>query len=247
MLVSTIGLARYLLFLLAGMLCAFLLGAIPVGVIVGKVFYGIDIREHGSGNTGATNIARTLGAGPGAAVLLLDTAKGALSVLAMMGSMHLAAHGLADTAWTVGPAYRSALPLAALCSILGHMFSPFLGFHGGKGAATACGGVSVIMPKVAVLCLVVFVLVGFCTRYISLGSMSAAVTLVIATHIFYGSHIPYLVFSWFVCIVIFIAHRSNIKRLLAHEENRFSFGHGQRVDHGHGGDDPAGKRPRRRR
>lgn len=247
MLVSTIGLARYLFFLLVGMVCAFLLGSIPVGVIIGKVFYGVDIREYGSGNTGATNIARTLGAVPGAAVLLLDAAKGALSVFVMMGIMRLAAHGLPDAAWAADWTYRAALPLASLSSILGHMFSPFLGFHGGKGAATACGGVSVIMPKVALICFVVFLVVGLCTRYISLGSMSAALTLVIATHVFYGNHIPYLVFSWFVCIVIFIAHRSNIKRLVHHEENRFSFGHGQRVDHGHGGDTPSGDRPRKRR
>jgi glycerol-3-phosphate acyltransferase PlsY len=219
----------YVIVLLLGVVVAFFCGSVPFALVVGKGIYGVDVREYGSGNIGATNVARTLGAGPGVVVMLLDAAKGAVGVLLMMllaSGFEALALGGRQTMLSVGWTHDVMLLAASFSTILGHVFSPFLGFHGGKGASTAFGSVLVIMPIAALIAFVTFVVVGLLTRHVSLGSLSAAVSLPILTALFYSTSVPYMVFSILVCVVVFVAHRGNIVRLVHHEERSISLGGG---------------------
>lgn len=234
----------YTLVLLVGGAAAFFCGSIPFAIAVGKVMYGVDVREHGSGNIGATNVARTLGAGPGIAVMLLDAAKGALAVLIMMGILRLGAI-VSDALLPIfssGWLYDVALLFAAMCAILGHMFSPFTDFHGGKGSSTAFGSVLLIMPWAAVIAFALFALASLVTRYVSIGSICAAISLPISTILLYSTSVSYLVFSFAVCILVLIAHKGNINRLIHHTEPRFSFGDSDAAEEPYADDDSHGSK-----
>jgi glycerol-3-phosphate acyltransferase PlsY len=173
---------------------AFLAGAVPFGVLVARR-RGVEIREHGSGNIGATNVTRVLGARAGAVVLLLDAAKGALPALAALrlgGGAGVAA-------------------LAGGAAILGHCFSPFLGWRGGKGVATAFGVFLVLEPALAGLAVAVFVVVLRATRVPALGSL-AGVLAISAVLVARGGG-PAAVLACATCALLVYTHRTNLAKL----------------------------------
>jgi glycerol-3-phosphate acyltransferase PlsY len=190
-------------------LLAFGIGSLPFGFWAGRL-RGIDIREHGSGNIGATNVLRILGPAWGVPVLLLDALKGYLPVLIANQQAR--------------PSYEVAL--VGLCAILGHTFSPFVGFKGGKGVATALGVVIGFSYQVAGAALLVFLATVFLTRYVSLGSMLAAVTtaigfFVIPASFLGGDPLPYQIFGILIAVFIVYKHKSNIERIRQGTESRF--------------------------
>ncbi|WP_235910684.1 glycerol-3-phosphate 1-O-acyltransferase PlsY [Heliobacterium mobile] len=180
-------------------LLSFFLGSIPFAYLAGKA-KGIDIRKHGSGNIGATNAFRVLGATMGAAVLLLDAGKAALAT------------------WLGQPYGGTMAVLAGLAAILGHTFSPFMKFKGGKGVASAAGVVLTIAPLIALICLAAFALAVYLTSYVSVGSILAAVLLPVLMY-FLGKPVAYQVFALAVSLFVIYRHRSNIKRLMEGTEN----------------------------
>ena len=188
---------------------AFFLGAIPFGLVAGKL-RGVDLRKEGSGNIGATNALRLLGIPMGIAVLILDTLKGLLPVLAARW------FGL-SSGWVVA---------AGLCAALGHIFSPFIGFKGGKGVATSLGVLLGLSPLVAGIAAAAFFVTVFLTRYVSLGSIIGAATqaglfLFLPAAQLQGDPLPYRLFGVIVGILVIVRHQANIKRLLNGTENRF--------------------------
>ncbi|MCD4700674.1 MAG: glycerol-3-phosphate 1-O-acyltransferase PlsY [Candidatus Aegiribacteria sp.] len=195
---------------------AFLSGSIPWSWLLGK-FRGIDIRNEGSGNTGATNLFRVCGRRTGLAGLFLDTLKGALPVLA-------AKHGITGIA---PPAGDWTLAVASIFAVIGHVFSPWLGFRGGKGVATALGVLLVLSPMTLASGLIVFLLVLLITRYVSLGSISAAVVVIPFVFIFEPGRLPVQIIICLVAVLVVVRHKSNIVKLMHGKENRFSF-HGDK-------------------
>ncbi len=191
---------------------AFLSGSVPWSWLLGK-FKGIDIRKEGSGNTGATNLFRTCGKGVGITGLLLDALKGALPVLA-------AKQGIPGILPPVGD---WAIALTAIFAVIGHVFSPWLGFKGGKGVATTLGVLLILSPMTTALALAVFVFVMLLTRYVSLGSISAAAVVIPFVFIFEPGRLPVQIIICFVAVLIIVRHKSNIVKLLHGEENKFSF------------------------
>jgi glycerol-3-phosphate acyltransferase PlsY len=201
---------------------SFLLGSIPNGVIVGKVFYHTDIRTVGSGNIGTTNAIRALGKKGGYAVFLLDFAKGVLSgaiALAIMGAA-VSVEGALTCA--------DGLCLAFLGAGLGHIFSPWLGFKGGKGIAVCVGAMFVTFgPLAALIELALFVVVVAATKYVSAGSIAAAVLCpFMALWVFWGDWTAVVVCAIMAAVVIW-AHRANIARLRAGTERRIGSSHGK--------------------
>ena len=214
--------------LIAVFLITFLLGSIPWGVIISKVVFRKDLRNEGSGNIGATNAMRALGKAGGIAVFLLDFGKGLLSGFIglwianyMMGQVAAgeAQYSVAVLFATEGTAPYLALALAG-CT-LGHIFSPWLKFKGGKGIAVAVGAICVVYgPWLTLLELGIFIVVVVLTRYISAGSLAAAVACpFVGLFRFWGSWFAVIVCA-LVGFVVIWAHRANIHRLMNHEENR---------------------------
>jgi acyl phosphate:glycerol-3-phosphate acyltransferase len=192
---------------------AYLLGSIPTAVWIGKAFYGIDVREFGSGNAGATNTFRVLGKKAGIPVLIIDMLKGWLAV---------------SLAWLVSSAPPDTQPFVNLeivlgvASVLGHIFPVFAGFRGGKGIATMFGVVLAVHPWACLMASGVFLLVFLAFNYVSLGSISAGISfpLFIIT-VFGGQVVPAMVvFSVLVAILILITHQKNIERLLRRQESK---------------------------
>ena len=191
------------------LLLGFLSGSVPWSWLLGRL-KGVDIQREGSGNTGATNLMRVCGTGYGIAGLFLDAVKGALPVL-------VAANGLLS----IPPASDLIVALVAICAVLGHVFTPWLGFMGGKGVATALGALLVLSPLAVATGVGVFVLTLLLTRYVSLGSICAAVSMIPAVFLFDPGKVPVQVVMSLVAVLIILRHRSNISRLLRGEENRF--------------------------
>lgn len=198
--------------------CSFLLGSIPFGLILGKVFFHTDIRTAGSGNIGTTNAGRVLGKGCGAAVFLLDFGKGILSgwLSCQIPLLFLAtpvALGNADVALCTSLAFAGC--------ILGHIYSPWLGFHGGKGVAVAAGCMAFTFGPVGLAIeIAVFALVTIGTRMVSAGSIAAAVCCIgIAVYLFWTVPLACVLCAASAVVVIF-AHRSNISRIIHGEEPR---------------------------
>ena len=186
---------------------AYLVGAIPFGIIVSKIFgRGIDIRNVGSGNIGATNVARAMGKGAGALTLLLDAGKAALV--------------LAVTRVVMGASSEAWLAMVGGAAFLGHVFPVYLRFKGGKGVATALGVVAFLSPLVVLALMALFIVVVYFTRYVSLGSLCAAVVLPVVMALLDMPH-PYLYMAFFISVVVFHAHRQNIRRLFSGQEPRF--------------------------
>jgi len=196
---------------------SYLVGAIPVGLIVGKLSRGIDIRNYGSGNIGATNVLRTLGPVPAAVVFVGDTAKGLAAVL------------LAK-ALVTGPHAPYLVIAAALLSVVGHSASPFLGFRGGKGVATSLGVFIGISPLIAVIAFGLWIVLVAAFRYVSVASIiasfSVSIQMLFSGHV-YGKSTPYpyTAFALVAALLILFRHRSNIGRLLSGTEPKF----GQKV------------------
>ncbi len=190
---------------------AYLLGSIPTSVWIGKYFYGIDIREHGSGNAGATNTFRVLGAKPGIIVLIIDILKGNAAVsLAYLFEDTLPKNEFIDI--------EIGLSIAA---VLGHLFPVFAGFRGGKGVATLLGATLIITPISCALALVVFLIVLFSTKYVSLSSTSAGASYPIILHFILNNQQATLtIYSILVAILLIITHRKNIRRLINHQESK---------------------------
>lgn len=197
----------------------YLLGGMPWAVWVGRWLYGIDVREHGSGNAGATNTIRVLGLWPGLLVFTLDVLKGFVSVIvAWRVGEALVARGLLAESWGVPLEL-----LAGVSAFFGHVFPAFAGFKGGKGVATLCGVVLGLHPLAALSALGVFAVVLVLTRYVSLGSMLAAASFPCFLYFVYGERNAWLVAVSVVLSVLIIAtHRANIGRLLHGKESRFS-------------------------
>lgn len=197
--------------ILFGMFMSYLLGSIPTAYIYGKISKGIDIRQHGSGNVGATNVFRVLGKGPGFFVLLADTFKGVLAVALVPDMLGL-----------TGVTQRIIL---ALCAVSGHNWTPFLNFKGGKGVATSLGvligltlRIAAIRP-VLLLSVLIWIACFLITRYVSLASIVSATlmpVIMLLTHQSFEIVLMGVIF----CLFIVIRHRPNIKRLFAGQEPR---------------------------
>jgi glycerol-3-phosphate acyltransferase PlsY len=194
---------------------AYLFGSIPFGVIVGRAWRGIDVRKFGSGNIGASNVLRVLGPGPAAAVFIGDLLKGYAPVAA--GRMLLAKWGTPELdLWL--------LPLG-LAPIIGHSFSVFLRFSGGRAVTTACGVLFALAWPAAVIGLAIWGLVIAITRYISAASIVAAISVPVYM-LLSGKRWEWLVFWSAVALLVILRHIPNIKRLLAGTETKI----GERVE-----------------
>jgi glycerol-3-phosphate acyltransferase PlsY len=200
---------------------AYLLGSIPFGYLLVRIFRGEDIRRTGSGNIGATNVARSGAKGLGIATLALDALKGATAV-------GLAAFLAASKYNLCGDFVEDpcALPLrlmslAALFAVLGHVFPVWLRFKGGKGVATALGVFCVLFPKAILVALAIFILVVAITRYVSLGSILGAIAFPVAAYFMQNADWFSLLLASGVSLIIVVKHHQNISRLLAGTENRF--------------------------
>jgi len=188
---------------------AFLLGGIPFSHLIAGL-RGVDLRRVGSGNVGATNLARSLGYGLGAIGLLLDAAKGAVAVLLPRLLCGAEATGSIEA-------------LAGALAVLGHILSPFLRFRGGKGVATGAGAFAVLSPRATLVALVVFVVVLALSRIVGLSSVLAALSLPVASHLL-GVDRPVILAAWFVSLLVVARHRANIVRILRGGESRLSSG-----------------------
>lgn len=199
----------------------FLLGSVPWGLIISRVFYHTDIRDHGSGNIGTTNAMRTMGKVGGVAVFLLDFGKGLLSgFVGMWAAWHFLPGGGVEAGGMVS--YEFLLALATAGCTLGHIFSPWLKFRGGKGIAVAIGALFVAFgPAGACVELFgIFAVLVILTRYVSVGSIaSAALCPFIAAYLFWGHWAAIACYAIVGATVVW-AHRENIKRLMAGTERR---------------------------
>ncbi|MGE5316577.1 MAG: glycerol-3-phosphate 1-O-acyltransferase PlsY [Chloroflexota bacterium] len=208
---------------IAGILTAYLLGSIPTAVIVGKVFYGIDIRTVGSGNAGATNTIRTLGMKAGIPVLLFDVFK---SFAAVNLSFFLTSALFSPNQLEI---YKIILGSAA---VLGHVFPVFASFKGGKGVATIVGMLIALYPMTFLVILGCFILLMIFTKIVSVSSIVCSILFpLIEVFIFHETRPPLVVLAVTVAIFIPYTHRENIKRLMAGTEKKFDFGRNKIVKH----------------
>lgn len=190
------------------------LGALPFGYWVARA-HGIDIFQHGSKNPGATNVRRVLGKGPGNLVFFLDALKGALAT----GWPLL----VARLQWfpAISPFALECAVVGLVAALVGHSFSCFTGFRGGKGVATSVGGFAVLLPVILVIAAAVWALTFYTTRYVSLASMLAAITLPVAAFLFKE---PTLLLSIAGAVALFVVlrHRTNVARLMNGTESKFA-------------------------
>ena len=198
------------------LILAYLLGSIPSGVWIGKLFFKKDIRQHGSGNTGTTNTFRVLGKTAGIVVLLMDILKGTLATCLPM-IFHLSG---------INPLWFG------VCAILGHTFPIFAGFKGGKAVATSAGMLLGFNPVFFVYSCIIFIVSLFCTSMVSLSSMISAVLITLSTIVLpYVAPVILAKPNWLLTIIaflvssfIFYRHKDNIKRIRNHTESRITFG-----------------------
>jgi len=217
---------------------AYLCGSLPFGLLIARVVAGIDIREKGSGNIGATNVSRVLGAKWGIATLLLDVLKGLLPVLLIPRYF-----AESDTGWFI-----LLRVVAGISTVVGHMFPVWLKFRGGKGVATSLGVVVMLTPFGSLAALSGFALCMLASRFVALSSIVAAIIFAIGQMFilqpnpFAVEKLPLSVFSLAVPALIVIQHRSNIGRLMRGEEKKFQFGNSKDSSD----DEPSGEDPLRR-
>lgn len=208
--------------LVASCAIAYLVCGIPSAYLIGRFMAGVDVRKVGSGNVGSTNVVRAAGAKFGLLTLACDVAKAALSVAIGYGLLAGAA-GLGlervfpggDLDWMMGLVY-------VFC-IVGHVFTPYLRFKGGKGIAVGFGGAVVLAPLAGLSLWVPFLLFAATTRYISLGSIMAAVSLPFIMALIYHPSAAFLALMAAVSALVVFAHRDNVKKLLSGTESKFSF------------------------
>lgn len=199
--------------ILLSCLGAYLLGSIPTAVWVGKLFFGIDVREHGSGNAGATNTLRTLGKPAGFSVLFIDFAKGfAAASLVYLNTQPM----------STSEELNMKMLLGAM-AVLGHVYPVFAGFKGGKGIATLVGVITAMSGWLALFCFITFVIIVSFSKYISLGSMVSAILSPLYAGLIYDWQQPtFLYFCIAIAVLVVYTHRANIGRLRAGNENKFS-------------------------
>lgn len=206
---------------------SYLLGSISFALLIGKCFYGIDVRRQGSGNLGATNTFRVLGMLPGALVLILDVAKGFLAVglasyffrdapslfnCCLRQGTNFASYSVADS---------TVLVLAGFTAIMGHNWSIFLKFSGGKGLATSAGVLFALVPKIVIILILIWFVIIIMTRYVSLGSVIVSAAFPFFMLYFYQGNYIYVAFSTIASVVVIYKHKSNISRLLKGRELKF--------------------------
>ena len=182
---------------------SYILGSIPNGLILGKAIWGVDLRQHGSKNIGATNAWRTIGKAGGISIFALDFLKGAIS--AYLG-LHLGGSELAGV-------------LCGILAIAGHSWSVFLAFKGGKGVATGLGVIAALMPEVTLIVFAVWFAIVYFTGYVSLGSIVGAALVPILTP-FFGLPTEFLLLGLIAAVFIIYRHKSNIERLLNGTESK---------------------------
>lgn len=186
------------------LILSYLIGAIPFAYIISKVFKNIDIRKHGSGNPGATNVYRTVSKPLGILTFICDALKGFVPVFFVT---------------LINPSSYLIVLLVALVTILGHIYTVFLNFKGGKGVATGCGIFLAINPIATLICLAVFAIILALSKYVALASIFAAITLPISLFLLDATK-EILVFSIFIAGIVIFRHMSNIKRILNGTENK---------------------------
>jgi acyl phosphate:glycerol-3-phosphate acyltransferase len=177
------------------------LGSIPTGLLIARWQKGVDIRQHGSGNIGMTNVLRAVGKGAAALTLVGDLAKGLMPVLL--------ARALLTSPWAIG--------LVALAAVVGHMYPVYAGFHGGKGVATTLGAFIPLLPGPLLVAVVVWAVCVALRRQVSLGSLAAAAALPIVV-LLWGAHTAYVLYALMAAVLIWYHHGENIQRLLAGTE-----------------------------
>jgi len=202
---------------------AYLIGSISSAVWVARKFHGIDIREHGSGNAGATNVLRVLGTKAALPVFAFDILKGllALQLIRLIPGFNFIENPELYTGYEI---------VLGICVVLGHIFPIFASFKGGKGVATIAGALIAISPIPMLMALSVFTVTLIASRYVSLSSIFAAISFPILVNILYGiflkpdsTTITLRIFSFIASAMIVITHRKNIKRLKAGTESKISF------------------------
>ena len=197
-------------------LLAYLTGAFPSAVWVGKTFYKIDVREFGSGNAGATNTFRVLGKKAGVPVLIMDIFKGWLSVnyISFLTNIPESAEAVFEIKLAFG-----------IAAVIGHLFPIYTGFRGGKGIATLLGLLIGLHAVAALYSILVFVIIFITSKYVSLGSIIASIAFPILVILILGStNVSLNLFAFFVPILSLITHQKNIERLLRGEETKVKFG-----------------------
>jgi len=204
-----------LLGILFAAILAYLVGSIPTSYIFAKLLKGIDIREHGSGNVGATNLMRTVGKAPGVIALILDAGKGLFAVIFIASAFYWKGFPVSE------PLFRVILGVLA---VSGHIWTIFLRFKGGKGVATAIGVFLGLSPIVTTISLLIWLILVLIFRYVSLGSIAMALSMPILMLIF-KAPFEYVVLAITLCLFICYKHKANIKRLLAGTEYKI----GQRI------------------
>jgi glycerol-3-phosphate acyltransferase PlsY len=191
---------------------AYLIGSIPTALIISKKFFGIDIRDFGSGNMGATNAFRVLGPKYGTLIMVLDVLKGMIAVGLFYFLPYYLTNELERTNFMMG---------LGLAAVIGHIFPVFANFKGGKGVATLLGMLIAVQPIVAVCCIGVFLVVLFLTRYVSLSSILGAIMLPVCVLWIWNEHeLSYRAFALLVALLVIITHQKNISRLLKGAESR---------------------------
>jgi acyl phosphate:glycerol-3-phosphate acyltransferase len=196
-------------------LMAYVVGSIPTAVWVGKAWYAIDVREHGSKNAGATNTFRVLGKKPGVFVLLIDILKGVLAVVLPIIIWR------EDSLMYEFTSDRLQI-LAAVGAVFGHIFPVFAGFRGGKGVATSLGVIIGILPFSAVACLGIFIVIFILSKYVSLGAICAAFCFPFSVLFLEPQREEMFYFSVVLSLAVIWAHKKNIRRLLKGEENKMN-------------------------
>ena len=200
---------------ITALIAAYLCGSIPTAVWIGLAFYGVDVREYGSGNAGATNTFRVLGKKAGIPVMLLDIFKG-------WAATNFAYFiGVTTTGPTHSIAYTNYELALGIAAVMGHLFPIFAGFRGGKGIATLFGMILAVNFHAALLCLGVFIIVLLLTKYVSLSSISAGFTYLLGVTFVFPVYIKsVIIYGMCICLLILVTHQKNIERLLKGNESR---------------------------
>lgn len=203
------------IYIIIGILLAYLIGSIPTAVWYGKAFFGLDVRDHGSGNSGATNTFRVLGTKPGIIVMLVDVLKGWAATYGAIYLLQLEA---------IQPQELIIYKLIfGISAVLGHIFPVYAKFKGGKGIATGLGMILAIHIEAALICMAVFFIVFLLSKYVSLGSMIAALAFPIVIILFprFNDGGPLVVvFGFAIFSIVILTHQKNIKRLINGEESK---------------------------
>lgn len=200
---------------------AYLLGSIPSAVWIGKSFYNVDVREHGSGNAGATNVFRVLGKKAGSVVLAMDMIKGYLACMLI----YLFQHQYPGFPWTPSRIVNIQLMFGA-CAVIGHLLPIFAGFKGGKGIATLGGMIIALNPLAASIAIGIFLVTLFVTRFVSVGSILGGISIPVLFVSVFGQHMreyrqpSVIIFTIAIAVLVVVTHRKNIGRLIHGNENK---------------------------